>query len=113
MIKTNDMKKVADKAFKDFLKAFDIDEIEFRGKAAYKFETDNLAGLLSGLTSCHEKIFRVILTTHIAMLPEDQRIIAAKNFKHFVSHYVDRATDELVIALESGTSFSKTFGIVK
>lgn len=103
-----------DEAFEGFINSFGIEKIKFRGNTAYKFETDDLPLLLSSLTGCHEKLFRLILTIHISpLIDNDERKLAIEGLRKFADLYLDRATSELIEALNNGQAVSKSFGIVK
>lgn len=99
--------------FEDFIKSFGIEKTEFRGRTIFKFETSNLPLLLASLAECHEKLYRVILTIHIANIPKEERADAIQSVRKFVDGYLDRATNELLEALDNGESISKSFGVVK
>ena len=98
--------KVVEIAFEGFLKSFGIEKTEFRGRTIFKFETDNIPLLLASLTECHEKLYRVMLTIHIATIPNDKRAEAIQDVRKFADNYLDRATSELIEALDNGESIS-------
>lgn len=103
----------AEKAFEQFLKDFGIEKTDFRGRVIYKFETNNLPRLLANLSECHERLYRIILTTHLTSIPNDERIKAIQDVREFTANYLDRATNELIDAFKRGESISKSFGVVK
>ena len=104
---------IANKAFKEFLAAFDITEVEQGDRKALKFSTEDPANLLASLSQVHDKLYRVLIAMHLTTLSADDKLGAVKLHRRFVDSYLDVSEQVLVDIIKAGEPVGTLFKVVK